>query len=100
MSQKNLLQGVVMKKKLLTLSRWSFAISIGLFIFSYILFHYIAPDGGFTTVFQTSANKPVVTLLFAIWGVLFLFSSVMSCFVAHIFFSDNKKQKDGSFQHS
>jgi len=80
-----------MKKKLLILSRWSFAISFGLFIFSYLLFHYIAPDGTFTTVYQIEANKPVVTLLFAIWGVLFLFSGVMSCFVAHIFFSGNEK---------
>ena len=82
-----------MKKKLITLSRWSFALSVGLFILSYLLFHYIAPDGSFTTVYQAEANKPVVTLLFAIWGVLFLFSGVMSCFVAHIFFSGKEKKE-------
>ena len=79
-----------MKKKLLLLSRWSFALAFGVFAFSYFLFHYLASDGTITAVYQAAANKPVVTLLFAILGVLFLFTGVLSCLIAHIFFSSEK----------
>ena len=81
-----------MKKKLIVLSRWSFALAFGIFVFSYMLFHYAGPDGTFTAVYQTVANKPLVTLLFAILGVLLLFSGIMSRLVAHIFFSDDRKK--------
>jgi predicted permease len=80
-----------MKKKLLILSNCSFVLADAIFIFSYFLFHYATPDGSFTTVYQTVANKPVITLLFAIWGVFFLFSGVMSCLIAFIFFKNEKK---------
>ena len=76
-----------MKKKLILLSRWSFVLAFGIFVFSYFLYHYLAPDGTFTSVYQTAATKPVVTLLVAIWGVLFLFTGVLSRLIAHIFFS-------------
>ena len=79
-----------MKKKLLLLSNWSFAFAFGIFIFSYFLFHYLAPNGTFTAAYQTMASKPVVTLLFAIWGVLFLFTGVLSRLIAHIFFCSEK----------
>ena len=79
-----------MKKKLLLLSRWSFALAFGVFAFSYFLFHYLASDGTITAVYQAAANKPVVTLLFAILGVLFLFTGVLSRLIAHIFFSSEK----------
>ena len=82
-----------MKRKLRMLSVLSFAIAIVIFIFSYILFHYIAPDGSFTAVYQTAANKPFVTLLFGIWGVMFLFSGVMSFLAACIFCRDTKERK-------
>lgn len=77
-----------MKKKFLILSRWSFALAFGIFLFSYCLFHYMTSDGTFTNVYQATACKPLVTLLFAIWGVLFLFSGVMSRLIAYIFFRD------------
>ena len=80
-----------MKKKLLILSNCSFAFAFSLFIFSYFLFHHIASDGSFTLVYQAAAAKPFITLLFAIWGVLFLFSGVMSCLIAYIFFRNDKK---------
>jgi len=79
-----------MKKKLILLSRWSFALALCIFAFAYLLFHYLSPDGTFTAVYQTAAAKPVVTLLFAIWGVLFLFTGVLSRLIAHIFFSSEK----------
>lgn len=79
-----------MKKKLLLLSRWSFALAFGVFALSYCLYHYLSPGGTFTSVYQTAATKPVVTLLVAIWGVLFLFTGVLSRLIAHIFFSGEK----------
>ena len=50
-----------MKKKLRTLSFWSF---------------------------QQEAGKPFVTLLLGILGVLFLFGSIMSLLIAHIIFKE------------
>ena len=79
-----------MKKKLILLSRWSFALAFGVFTLSYCLYHYLSPDGTFTSVYQTAATKPVVTLLVAIWGVLFLFTGALSRLIAHIFFSSEK----------
>ena len=79
-----------MKKKLILLSRWSFGLAFGVFILAYCLYHYLSTDGTFTSVYQTAATKPVVTLLVAIWGVLFLFTGVLSRLVAHIFFSSEK----------
>ena len=79
-----------MKKKLILLSRWSLALALGIFVLSYFLYHYLAPDGTFTSVYQTAATKPVVTLLVAIWGVLFLFTSVLTHLIAHIFFDSEK----------
>ena len=80
-----------MKKKLRILSTCSFVLAGIIFIFSYFLFHYATPDCSFTPVYQAVANKPVITLLFAILGVLFLFSGVMSCLIAFIFFKNEKK---------
>ncbi len=80
-----------MRKKLKTLSFWSFLLAILIFAFDYVLFHYMTPSGAFTTVFQEEAGKPLVTLLFGIWGVLFLFSGVMSLLIAHIFYPAGEK---------
>ena len=74
-----------MKHKLQILSRWSFALALGIFVFSYFLFHYTAPGGAFTSVYQTEPGKPLVTLLFSVLGVLFLFSSIMSALIARVF---------------
>lgn len=75
-----------MRKKCNTLGLWSCLIALAIFVFTYILFHYLSPDGGFTAVFQETAAKPFVTLLFGIWGVMFLFAGVMSLLVGKLFF--------------
>ena len=77
-----------MKKKLRTLSFWSFLLAVAIFAFDYVLFHYITPGGVFTAVFQQEAGKPFVTLLLGILGVLFLFGSIMSLLIAHIIFKE------------
>ena len=82
-----------MKKKFNILALWSFGLALGIFAFSYILFHYTLPGGSFTTVRQSAPGKPLVTELFAIWGVLFLFASVMSLLIGQIFFRDEGPKK-------
>ena len=79
-----------MKNKFQKLSVVSFVIALSIFVFSYILYHYTLPSGGFTTVFQAEPGKPLVTLLFSIWGVMFLFSGVTNLLIANIFFKDTK----------
>lgn len=78
-----------MEKKCMILAVCCLVLALAIFAFSYCLFHYLGPDGFFTAVFQEVALKPMVTWLFAIWGVTFLFASVMSFLVGIIFF--NKK---------
>lgn len=75
-----------MKRKLNTLSLCSFVLAFAIFVFSYILFHYVTQDGTFTSVWHAQPEKPFVTMLFAVWGVMFLFSGVMSLLIGNIFF--------------
>lgn len=75
-----------MKKKFKKISLVSIVLAVILFIISFVMFHYITPDNQFSTVWQTEANKPFLTGLFAIWGVFHLFAGVMSFLVSVIFF--------------
>ena len=77
-----------MRKKCNILALCSFALALAIFVFSYFLYHYTLPDGGFSSVYQTEPGKPLVTLLFSIWGVTFLFASVMSLLIGRIFFKE------------
>ena len=79
------------KKKLRILSACSFALALGIFFFAYYLYHYLSPTCTFTTVWSETPNKPMIALLFAIWGVLFLFSGVMSLLVERVFFSEKSE---------
>ena len=82
-----------MRKKCNILALWSFILALTIFAISYILYHHTLPGGAFTLLWQSHPGKPMVTLLFAIWGVLFLFGGVMSLLVGKIFFP---KEKGGS----
>ncbi|MBR2028861.1 MAG: hypothetical protein IKA10_07760 [Oscillospiraceae bacterium] len=75
-----------MKSKFKKLSLVSFIIAIVLFVFSFVLFHYLTPEGTFSSVWYAEANKPFVTFLFAIWGTLHLFAAVLNFLIALIFF--------------
>ena len=77
-----------MRKKCNILALCSFVLALAIFSFSYYLYHYTLPDGGFTAVYQTEPGKPLITLLFSIWGVTFLFASVMSLLIGRIFFKE------------
>ena len=74
-----------MKKKCNILALCSLALSLAIFVLTYFLFHYLSPDGGFTSVFQDIPAKPFITLFFGVWGVMFLFASVMSVLIGLIF---------------
>lgn len=79
-----------MRKKLNRLSICSFVIAIVIFVLSFAMYHYLTPNG-FTTVWHAEPEKPFITLLFAIWGVMFLFSSVISLLIGWIFFKENNR---------
>ena len=77
-----------MKQKFKTLSLWSFVLAMAIFVFSYFLYHYVTPEGAVAMVVQQEPGKPLITELWAILGVMFLFSSILSAMIARIFFSD------------
>ena len=79
-----------MRKKLFTLSICTFLIALAIFLFSFFMYHYMDSNGIWSTTWSPTPGKPYVTLLFAIWGVTFLFSSVMSALSAIIFFPKKK----------
>lgn len=50
----------------------------------------MTPEGIWATAWSPTPGKPYIALLFSIWGVMFLFGSVMSALSAFIFFPNNK----------
>ena len=80
-----------MRKKFNKLSLCCLILALAIFVFSFVIYHYLAPGGmGFTSVFQTEPAKPFVTNLFGIWGVCFLFASVFCRLIAVIFYPKEK----------
>ena len=77
-----------MRKKFNKLAICSFVIALAIFAFTYLLYHYGAPEGGFSPVFRVESAKPMVTWLFAIWGTQFLFAAVISPVIGRIFFKE------------
>jgi len=75
-----------MKKKLRVFAICSLIASLAIFVFSYILFHHMTPEGNFTSTWCDEPGKPLVTVLFAILGVLFLFSGLISTLARFVFF--------------
>lgn len=81
-----------MKRKFDKLALWSTLIALVIYAFTYFLYHYLGPDGSFGLVFYENPSKPVVTLLFGVWGVMFQFAGVMSWLVGRIFFGKEAKK--------
>lgn len=75
-----------MNRKLKRLALWSFILAFCIYLFSYTLYHYLDPNGGFTAVYQASPAKPLVTFLFAAWGVMHQFAAVTCLLIARIFY--------------
>ena len=80
------------KKNFLKLSLITFIISIVVFFLAFFIFHFVT-DAGITFVYHAEAQKPFVANMVGIFGVLFLFSSVVSLLIALIFFNDKKSKK-------
>ena len=78
-----------MNKKLLKLSLICFIIAVFVLAFAYFFFHYVT-DTGITLIKQEEAGKPFVTDLIGQFGVLFLFSSVLSLIIAIIYKKENE----------
>ena len=77
-----------MRKKCNILAWCSLALALGIFVFTYYIYHHWLPDGTFTLMSQEEPGKPMITYLFGVWGVTFLFASVMSALVGRIFFKE------------
>lgn len=78
-----------MRKKWNLLGACSFMISLLIFVFTFCLYHYLGPEGKIVFgAFRDEPVKPFVTFLFGIWGVTFLFASVMSFLIGKIFYSE------------
>ena len=75
-----------MRKKCFALAIVSFAIALGIYAFTYYLYHYLGPDGSLGMVFQAEPAKPLVTIYFGIWGVMHQFAAVTSFLIGLIFF--------------
>ena len=80
-----------MRKKFIILSVVSFALALAIFVFTFRLYHYGTADLTFSDIRHDEPEKPFITLLFGVWGTMFLFSGVMSLVIRIIFF--NKKRK-------
>ena len=70
----------------------SFAAALAIFVFTFRLYHYGTAELTFSDVWHAEPEKPFVTLLFGIWGTMFLFCSGASLMASFIFFN-NKKNK-------
>ena len=80
------------RTKCYILALCSFAVSLAIYAFTYFLYHYLGPDG-FSNVFRDVPFKPVVTLYFGVWGVMFQFAAIMSLLVGWIFFPRKSKRQ-------
>ena len=49
----------------------------------------MSPEGCFAATYHLTPVKPFVTLLFGVWGVMFLFAAVMGHLVACVFGKGN-----------
>ena len=78
----------IIKKKCIILSVCSFILALGIFVFTFHMYHHLTADFSFSPVWQTTPQKPFLTLLFGIWGVMFLFSGVMSLLISFVFFNN------------
>ena len=80
-----------MNAKLRKMALWSFVLALCIYMFSYLLYHYLDPAGGFTAVYQSIPAKPMVTFLFAAWGVMHQFAALSCLLAARIFYPNKDK---------
>ena len=73
-----------MRKKFLKLSVFTFIIALFVLAVAYFFFHFVT-DAGITLTWHEEAGKPFVADLIGMFGVLFIFASVISLLIAFIF---------------
>lgn len=76
------------KKNFQKLSIITLITGLIILIISYFTFHFVT-DEGITLTWHPEAGKPYVTILIAIFGVLFIFSSALSFIISLVFFKEN-----------
>lgn len=76
------------KKNIQKLSLITLIIGLIILIISYFTFHFVT-DEGITLTWHPEAGKPYVTILIAIFGVLFIFSSAISFIISLVFFKED-----------
>lgn len=76
------------KKNFQKLSLITLITGLIILIISYFTFHFVT-DEGITLTWHPEAGKPYVTILIAIFGVLFIFSSALSFIISLVFFKGN-----------
>jgi H+/Cl- antiporter ClcA len=74
------------KRKLYKISLITFVIGLVILLITYFCFHYVT-DEGITLVWHEEAGKPFVTFLLGMFGVLFIWSSVISLLISIVFCS-------------
>ena len=77
------------KNKFLKLSLYCLIISVIVFIINYFFYHFVTDDG-ISLTFNEEPGKPFVANLIGYFAVMFLFASVISLLIAHIFYPKNK----------
>ena len=70
-----------MQKKWKQLSTWCFVLALAIFLWTFYLYHFLTPEFTFTTVWQATPGKPLITLLFGIWGVMFGILTLIAYFI-------------------
>ena len=77
------------RKNFFKLAIITLAIGVLLLVFTYFFYHF-ATDAGLSLVWHKEIGKPFVTNLFGIFGVLFVWASVMSFLIGLVFFEKEK----------
>lgn len=76
-----------MKKKFYKFSIITFIIGVVVLLITFFCFHFVTDDG-ITLIWHEEAGKPFVTDLLGMFGVLFVFSSVISLLISKIFIEE------------
>ena len=73
-----------MQQNLLLTSLTLFLISLGLFVFTFFVFHYLGSDVKFHKTFNKQAQKPFIANLFGMLATFLLASSIVILVLALI----------------
>ena len=81
------------RKKFFKLALWMFIAFAVVMVISYFFYHFVT-DTGISLTWQPEPGKPFVSNMIANFGVLFLFGSVTSVFLALLCDKDEEKKDE------